>query len=57
MDESCYAFRNSEREIFMAIHFNDPIEQDIWATDHAMNDAWTRGNPDDLAQFFHRKLL
>lgn len=41
----------------MTIHFDDPIKQDIWATVRAMNDAWTKGNPDDLAAYFHRDMV
>jgi hypothetical protein len=37
--------------------FTDPIKQEIWATVRAMNDAWTKGNPDDLAQYFHRNMV
>jgi len=37
--------------------FTDPIQQEIWATVRAMNDAWTKGNPDDLAKFFHQDML
>lgn len=38
----------------MTINFNDSVKQEIWATVRAMNDAWTKGNPDDLAKYFHR---
>jgi len=41
----------------MAITFNDPVKQEIWATVRAMNDAWTKGNPDDLVKFFHRDMV
>ncbi|MDR1968949.1 MAG: nuclear transport factor 2 family protein [Burkholderiaceae bacterium] len=37
--------------------FTDPIQQEIWATVRAMNDAWTKGNPDDLSKFFHRDMV
>ena len=37
--------------------FSDPVQQEIWATVRAMNDAWTRGNPDDLANFFHPAMV
>ena len=37
--------------------FADPVKQEIWATVRAMNDAWTKGNPDELAQFFHRDMV
>ena len=38
-------------------HFNDPVQQEIWATLRALNDAWTQGNPDDLTQYFHRNMV
>ena len=41
----------------MTIIFNDPVKKEIWATVRAMNDAWTKGNPDDLAKFFHRDMV
>jgi len=39
------------------ISFSDPIKQEIWDTVRAMNDAWTKGNPDDLSRFFHRDMV
>lgn len=39
------------------ISFTDPIKREIWATVRAMNDAWTKGNPDDLANYFHRDMV
>lgn len=41
----------------MTINFDDPVKQEIWATVRAMNDAWTKGNADDLAKFFHRDMV
>ena len=41
----------------MAICFDDPVKQEIWETVRAMNDAWTKGNPDDLVEFFHRDMV
>ena len=41
----------------MKATFDSPEQQEIWATVRAMNDAWTKGNPDDLAQFFHPQML
>ena len=41
----------------MTINFDDPAKQQIWATVRAMNDAWTKGNPDDLSNFFHRDMV
>lgn len=41
----------------MTISFNDPVKQEIWTTVRAMNDAWTKGNPDDLGDFFHQDMV
>ena len=41
----------------MSINFNDPVKQKIWATLRALNDAWTKGNPDDLARYFHHDMV
>jgi hypothetical protein len=37
--------------------FTDPVQQEIWRIVRAMNDAWTKGNPDDLVQYFHRDMV
>lgn len=37
--------------------FSDPVKNEIWTTVRAMNDAWTKGNPDDLSQFFHKNMV
>ena len=37
--------------------FEDPVRNEIWATVRAMNDAWTKGNPDDLVNFFHPEMV
>lgn len=39
------------------LSFADPIKQEIWETVRAMNDAWTKGDPDALANFFHRDMV
>ena len=41
----------------MAISFSDQEKQEIWTTVRSMNDAWIKGNPDDLAGFFHRNMV
>ncbi len=41
----------------MAIPITDPVEQEIWSTIRALNDAWTKGDPDELADFFHPQML
>lgn len=37
--------------------FDDPTRQAIWSTLRTLNDAWTKGNPDDLAQYFHPDMV
>ena len=41
----------------MKSHFNDPVQQEIWATVRALNDAWTKGNPDALSDYFHPQMI
>ena len=41
----------------MGISFADPVQQEIWTTLRALNDAWTQGHPDDLAHYFHPQML
>ncbi|GHU31970.1 hypothetical protein AGMMS50256_21300 [Betaproteobacteria bacterium] len=41
----------------MENRFTDPVKQEIWSTVRAMNDAWTKGHPDDLVNFFHRNMI
>jgi len=41
----------------MSVRFDDPVQQEVWATVRALNDAWTQGNPDDLAHYFHRNMV
>lgn len=41
----------------MIINFDNSAKQEIWAAVRAMNDAWTKGNPDDLVRFFHRDMV
>lgn len=37
--------------------FDDPDKQAVWETLRAINDAWTRGDPADLARWFHRDMV
>jgi ketosteroid isomerase-like protein len=41
----------------MPTTFNDPVKKEIRTTVRAMNDAWTKGNPDDLVKYFHRDMV
>ena len=37
--------------------FDDPVAQEVWNTLRALNDAWTKGNPDDLQHYFHERMM
>lgn len=39
------------------LSFDDPVRQEIWNTIRALNDAWTCGNPDDLKNYFHSRMV
>lgn len=39
------------------IQFNNSIKQEIWATLRALNDAWTKGDPEDLVNYFHSDMV
>lgn len=41
----------------MDIRFEDPLQQEIWAFVRAMNDAWTKGDPERLMEFFHPDMI
>ena len=41
----------------MDIRFDNPTQQDIWAFIRAMNDAWTKGDPESLTDFFHPEMI
>lgn len=41
----------------MPAAFTDPVHQEIWRIVRVMNDAWTKGNPDDLVQYFHDGMV
>ena len=41
----------------MEHRFDDPTEKEIWTTLRALNDAWTRGHPERLADYFHREMI
>ena len=41
----------------METTFTDPAEKEIWDTVRALNAAWTRGNPDELAHYFHARMI
>ncbi len=41
----------------MGLEFNDPLEQEVWQTVRDLNDAWTKGRPQDLTSFFHRDMV
>lgn len=35
----------------------DADQASAWATVRAINEAWTTGRPDDLAEYFHRDMV
>lgn len=41
----------------MSIRFDDPVKQEVWRTLRALNDAWTKGNPNDLKNYFHKDMV
>ena len=40
-----------------ATPFDDPVQQEVWTTLRALNDAWTQGRPDDLVDYFHPQMI
>jgi predicted enzyme related to lactoylglutathione lyase len=40
-----------------AMNFDHPSKNEIWNTLRKLNDAWTKGNPDELAQYFHPNMV
>lgn len=41
----------------MPHEFADPTQQEIWTTVRALNDAWTQGHAERLADYFHPKMV
>lgn len=41
----------------MTGRFDDPVKAEIWAMVRALNDAWTIGDPDELARYFHPDMV
>ncbi len=41
----------------MKIKFDDAAKQEVWQTLRALNDAWTKGNPEELKNFFHKDMV
>lgn len=37
--------------------FSDRVAREVWATVQAMNEAWTKGRPESLAEFFHPDMV
>ncbi|MDR2697517.1 MAG: nuclear transport factor 2 family protein [Holophagales bacterium] len=37
--------------------FDDPTKVEIWSMILAMNDVWTKGNPDELVNYFHANMV
>jgi uncharacterized protein (TIGR02246 family) len=40
-----------------AMTFDHPEQQAVWNTVRALNDAWTKGNPDELVNYFHQDMV
>lgn len=47
----------TEQPPMTTIHFEDPAKRAIWATLRALNEAWTTGDPDGLADYFHHDMV
>ncbi len=41
----------------MKTRFDDTVKQEVWQTLRALNDAWTKGNPNDLKNYFHKDMV
>ena len=41
----------------MSTRFDDPSAQAVWQTLRALNDTWTKGNPQELADYFHERMV
>lgn len=41
----------------MSVDFADPVKQEVWNTVRALNDAWTKGKPEDLNNYFHERMV
>ena len=41
----------------MSVNFDDPAKQEVWNALRALNDAWTKGNPNDLKNYFHKDMV
>jgi ketosteroid isomerase-like protein len=41
----------------MSHPFDEKVAAELWATVRAMNDAWTKGDPDRLRDYFHDAMV
>lgn len=41
----------------MNVNFDDPVKHEVWQALRALNDAWTKGNPGDLKNYFHKDMV
>ncbi len=39
------------------VTFESADKQAVWDTLRALNDCWTKGNPDDLVDYFHPQMI
>lgn len=37
--------------------FQNEVEREVWKTLRELNDAWTKGNPEDLKNYFHADMV
>lgn len=41
----------------MSVNFDDPVKHEVWQSLRALNNAWTKGNPGDLKNHFHKDMV
>jgi hypothetical protein len=39
------------------VEFKDKSKKEVWKTVRDLNDAWTKGNPNDLKKYFHKEMV
>jgi hypothetical protein len=46
-----------ERSGIAMVAFHDKAKNEIWKTLKDLNNVWTKGNPDDLKDYFHADMV
>ncbi len=41
----------------MSASLHEGIKQEVWQTIRALNDCWTKGNPELLINYFHKNMV